>query len=53
MRTVFIQANDKQLLGAKLARYAIARKLRTPDSVRVEILNVDGALAQIASLTAV
>ena len=41
MRTVFIQANDKQLLGAKLARYAIVRKLRAPDSVRVEILNVD------------
>lgn len=38
MRKAFIQANDKQLLGAKLAKYAIER--HTP-GLPVEIINVD------------
>lgn len=38
MRKVFIQANDKQLLGAKLAKFAIERRSK---DVPVEILNVD------------
>jgi hypothetical protein len=41
MRTVFIQANNKQLLGALLAQYAIERNLKTPGSVAVKIMNVD------------
>jgi len=41
MRKAFIQANDKQLLGAKLAKYAIERNLRDKGSIQVEIVNVD------------
>lgn len=41
MRKAFIQANDKQLLGAKLAKYAIERGLRAKGSIPVEIVNVD------------
>lgn len=41
MNTVFIQANNKQLLGAKLAKYAIERNLKVKDSVSVRIMNVD------------
>lgn len=41
MRTVFIQANNKQLLGARLAEFAIKRNLQSADSVRVQIINVD------------
>ncbi len=39
--TVFIQTNGKQLLGAKLAAYAIQRALKQPSSVRVQTINVD------------
>jgi hypothetical protein len=42
MRKVFIQTNDKQLLGAELARFAILRGLKEKGSVEVELLNVDG-----------
>jgi hypothetical protein len=38
---VFIQANNKQLLGARLAKYALERHARACDAFRVEILNVD------------
>lgn len=41
MRTVFIQANNKQLFGARLAQYAIERNLLVPGSVNVQIMNVD------------
>jgi len=41
MNTVFIQSNNKQLLGAKLAKYAIEKNLRDKSSVRIEIINVD------------
>jgi hypothetical protein len=41
MNTVFIQANNKQLLGAKLAKHAIESKLKDKNSVKIEILNVD------------
>ncbi len=41
MRKAFIQANDKQLLGAKLAKYAIERNLKDKGSIAVEIINVD------------
>jgi len=41
MNTVFIQSNNKQLLGAKLAKYAIEKNLEDKSSVRIEIINVD------------
>lgn len=41
MNTIFIHTNNKQLFGAVLAEYAIKRGLREPNSIRVEILNVD------------
>lgn len=41
MNTVFIQSNNKQLLGAKLAKYAIEKNLKDKGSVRIEIINVD------------
>ncbi len=39
-RAVFIQANNKQILGAHIAKYAIER-LEKPKDIRVEFLNVD------------
>jgi hypothetical protein len=41
MRTVFIQTNNKQLLGAKLAQYAIERTLKKKGSVAVQLMNTD------------
>jgi hypothetical protein len=37
--TVFIQANDRQLLGAKIAAYSHKRNSRSPDSFDVRIIN--------------
>jgi hypothetical protein len=39
--TVFIHTNNKQLLGAKVAHYAIFKHLNDKDSVDVRIINVD------------
>lgn len=39
--TVFIQTNGKQLLGARLAAYAIRRALPNPNAIRVQFINVD------------
>jgi len=41
MKTVFIQTNNKQLLGARLARYAIERNLKHGGLVTIKIMNVD------------
>ena len=38
---IFIQANTKQLLGAKIAKYALEKHRQNPASFTVEILNVD------------
>ncbi len=39
-RTVFIQANDRQYLGAKISAYSYKRNARDPDSFDVRILHV-------------
>lgn len=41
MQTVFIQSNNKQILGAKLAAYALKKHSKRPESFAVEILNTD------------
>ncbi len=41
MQKVFIQTNNKQLLGAKLAKFALEKYRRNPASFTVEIMNVD------------
>lgn len=41
MRHVFIQANDKQALGARLAAYAIRRNLKEPSALPITVINVD------------
>ncbi len=38
---VFVHTNNKQGIGAKLAKYAIERKLPKDSPIKVEILNVD------------
>lgn len=38
--TVFIQADDQQSLGAKVARFAILKNLKDKESVDIRILNV-------------
>jgi len=38
--TAFIQANDRQLLGAKISAYSFKRNSRRPDSFDVRIINV-------------
>ncbi|MBX4200288.1 hypothetical protein KW790_02410 [Candidatus Parcubacteria bacterium] len=38
---VFIHTNNKQRIGAKLAKFAIERRLPKGSPIRVEILNVD------------
>lgn len=38
---VFIHTNNKQILGAHLAKFAIERKLADPSKVRVNFINVD------------
>lgn len=38
---VFIHTNNKQILGAHLAKFAIERRLRDPSRVRVNFINVD------------
>lgn len=40
MNTVFIQADDKQLLGAKVAKFAIEKNLKEKGSVDIRTLNV-------------
>lgn len=39
-RTVFIQANNKQMLGAHIAKYAIEKRSK-PNDIPVVLLNVD------------
>lgn len=41
MATVFIQSNNKQLLGAKVAAYALKKHSAHPETFGVEILNTD------------
>lgn len=41
MNKVFIQANNKQILGAHIAKYAIQKRLANPAEIPVEFLNVD------------
>lgn len=41
MKKVFIQTNNKQLLGALLAKYAIQKNLRGKRSVAIDLINVD------------
>ncbi len=43
-KKIFIQTNDKQLFGAKLAKYAIEKNLKK-GSIPVEILNVNNIKA--------
>lgn len=38
-RTVFIQANDRQMLGAKIAAYSYQRNSATPESFDVRIMD--------------
>ena len=38
--TVFIQANDRQLLGARISAYSYRRNARTPGSFDVRILHI-------------
>src|SRR3989344_492521 len=40
MNTVFIQADEQQLLGAKVAKFAIEKNLVDKNSVDIRILNV-------------
>ncbi len=40
-RAVFIQANDKQLLGAKISAYSYQRNSKRPDSFEVHIMRVE------------
>lgn len=40
MKTVYIQANNKQILGAKLAEFAI-RKYHPKNDIAIRIINVD------------
>lgn len=39
--TLFIQANDRQLLAARIAAYSYKRNSRSPDSFDVRIMTVD------------
>lgn len=39
-RTVFIQANDRQLLGARISAYSYRRNARVPGSFDVKILHI-------------
>lgn len=39
--TVFIQANDRQLLGAKISAYSYQRASRTPDAFDVRIMRIE------------
>ncbi len=41
MKKIFIQTNHKQLLGAKLAKFAMEREQKGADKIPVEIMNVD------------
>lgn len=41
MYHVFIRTNDKQILGAKLGKYAILRTAAHPDRIKVSFINVD------------
>lgn len=41
MQRVFIQSNNKQFLGAVLARFALKKNSTHPEPFNVEILNVD------------
>jgi hypothetical protein len=38
--TVFIQANDRQMLGARISAYSYKRNSRSPDSFDVRIMNI-------------
>lgn len=38
--TVFIQANDRQMLGARISAYSYQRASRSPDSFEVRIMSV-------------
>lgn len=38
--TVFVQANDRQMLGARIAAYSFKRNSRAPDAFDVRILNI-------------
>lgn len=42
MNKVFIQTNDKQRLGAIIAKYSIEKNLRNKNSLEIELINVDG-----------
>jgi hypothetical protein len=39
--TVFIQTNDKQILGAKVAEYSMRKQAKQPDSIDVRIITTD------------
>lgn len=39
--TVFIQANDRQLLGAKISAFSYKRASRTPDAFDVRIMRIE------------
>ena len=41
MNTIFIHSNNKQILGAYLAKYAIERFLKPENNITVKIINVD------------
>lgn len=41
MNTVFIQANNKQVFGARLAEYALKKNSARPDAFDVKVINVD------------
>jgi hypothetical protein len=45
MNTVFIFTNDKQMLGAKVAKFALEKHRNDPASFRVEIVRVEKAAA--------
>ena len=38
---VFVQANDRQLLGAKISAYSYKRNSRSPDSFDVKIMRIE------------
>lgn len=41
MNTVFIQTNNKQLFGAKIAEFAIKKNAVNDNEIRIRIINVD------------
>ena len=45
-RTVFVHANDRQMLGARISAHSYRRNAREPGSFDVKILDVYSRLAQ-------